>query len=118
MSAPTITASAPNSTKSSDDILSDLSRRSQAESRGHGDQLGKRVCLHFAHHLTSVRLDRYFADPKLAADLLVQQTRDDQRHHLAFAWSERSVEAPQRSHFRLLAHSGATSLDGAADAAQ
>ena len=69
-------------------ILSDLSRRSQAESRGHGDQLGKRVCLHFAHHLTSVRLDRDLADPKFAADLLVQQTRDDQRHHLAFAWSE------------------------------
>src|ERR1700681_2563617 len=67
---------------------STLSCRSQAESRGHGDQLGKRVGLHLAHHLTSVRLDRDLADTKFAADLLIQQTRDHQRHHLALAWSE------------------------------
>ena len=37
---------------------SSLRRYSNAESGSHGHELGKRVRLHLAHHLTSVRLDR------------------------------------------------------------
>ena len=65
-----------------------ICERPQAEARGHRHQVGKRVGLHLAHHLTSVRLDGDLADAELAADLLVQQTGDDQRHHLAFARRE------------------------------
>src|SRR5437773_10251096 len=58
-------------------LPSELSRRSHTESRRHGDQLGKRVCLHLAHHLASVGLYGDLADAKFSADLFVQQTRDD-----------------------------------------
>src|SRR5215471_10661361 len=43
---------------------------------GHFHQICERVGLHFLHHLTSVCLHCDLADAQLAADLLVQQTRD------------------------------------------
>ena len=43
-----------------------------------------------------MRLHRDFADPQFATDLLVQETRHDQRHDLTFALAEQSVAASQR----------------------
>jgi hypothetical protein len=63
-------------------------RRPQAEARGHCHQVRKRVGLHLAHDLTSVRLDGDLADAEFAADLFVQQAGNDQCHHLAFARSQ------------------------------
>src|SRR2546427_189183 len=50
-----------------------LRRNPQAEARGHCHQVRKRVGLHLAHDLTSVRLDGDLADAEFAADLFVQQ---------------------------------------------
>ena len=42
-----------------------------AEAGGHSHQIGKRIRLHFSHHLPAVRLYRDFADAQFCADLLV-----------------------------------------------
>src|SRR5215510_778458 len=70
----------------------------QPEPPGHYDQVRKRVGLHLAHDLTSMRLHGDLADPELAGDLFVQQPRDDQCHDLAFTRRQRRIAVPQRSH--------------------
>ena len=70
------------------------SARAQSETRGHCHQVRKRVGLHLAHHLTSVRLHGDLTDPEFTTDLFVQQPRDDQRHHLAFARRQRLIAVP------------------------
>ena len=50
---------------------------------------GQRTSRHLAHHLAPMRLDGDLADAEFTADLLVQQTRDHQAHHLLFARRER-----------------------------
>jgi hypothetical protein len=57
---------------------------SHSETRGHCHQVRKRVGLHLAHDLASVRLHRDLTDAEFAADLFVQQPRNDQCHDLAF----------------------------------
>ena len=57
---------------------------SQSETRGHCHQVRKRVGLHLAHDLASVRLNGDLTDAEFAADLFVQQPRNDQCHDLAF----------------------------------
>ena len=42
------------------------------------------------------------ADAELAADLLIQQTGDDQRHDLPFAMAEGCVTVPERPYLRLV----------------
>ena len=49
-----------------------LRRGAQSEALGHCHQVRKRVGLHLAHHLTSVRLHRDLADAEFAANLFVQ----------------------------------------------
>jgi len=51
------------------------------------DKVSEGVRLHFAHHPAAMRFDRDLADAEFAGDLLVQETRYDQRHHLALAVS-------------------------------
>src|SRR5688500_15333417 len=63
-------------------------RSALAEPGRHPDQLGQGARLHFPHHLTPMRLHRDLADAELAADLLVQPARDDQRHDLLLATAE------------------------------
>ena len=56
----------------------------QPEARGHRHQVRKRVGLHLAHDLASVRLHGDLADAEFATDLFVQQPGNDQCHDLAF----------------------------------
>jgi len=51
------------------------------------DEVSEGVRLHLAHHLTPLRFNGDRADAEFAGDLLVQETRYDQRHHLALAVS-------------------------------
>ena len=95
-----------------------LGTNRRREARVHPHKVRKRVCPHLAHHLTSVRLDGDLADAKFAADLLVQQTGDDQRHHFMFTRRERREAAPQLLRLRLLAECGEAALDGTSDGAQ
>ena len=78
-------------------------RGPQAETRGHGHQVRKRIGSHLAHHATAVRFHRDIANAKLATDLLVQQADDDQLHDLAFASTERRVAVAQFPQLRILA---------------
>src|SRR5436190_20221396 len=70
------------------DRVSERRSSSRSKFRGHCHQCGKRPRLHLAHDLTAVCLHGYLADAKFAADLLVQQTGDDQCHHLTFTRRE------------------------------
>ncbi len=58
------------------------------DSCGHFYETGKRLGPHFSHDLASMRLYCDLAYPELAADLLIQQTGDDQPHDLLFAVTE------------------------------
>ena len=59
-----------------------------AEPGGNLYQVGERLGLHLLHYLASVCLHGDLTDAELSPDLFVQQTRDDQRHHLPFATGE------------------------------
>ena len=50
----------------------------------------KRCCAHFAHNIAAMELDRYFAHPDFAGDLLVHHARGYELHDLLFsgAWRE------------------------------
>src|SRR5712671_2305117 len=74
----------------------------KAEPRGHCHQVGERVSLHLSHHLAAVCLHRDLADAELAADLLVHQAGDDQRHDLPFAAGEAGMTVPERPYLRLV----------------
>ena len=60
-------------------------RGTWVQPRGHRHKARKGAGVHLAHHLTAVRLHRDLADAEFAAHLLIQQTGDDQRHHLPLA---------------------------------
>src|SRR5688500_9443387 len=62
--------------------------RPHPEPRGHRHEIRKRVGLHLAHDLPSVCFHRDLTDAEFSADLLIQQTGDDERHHLSFARRE------------------------------
>src|SRR6185369_14416666 len=65
-----------------------LRHSDELESRRHGHEFRERVGLHLAHHVASVGLHRDLADTELAADLLVQEARDYERHDLPFTTAE------------------------------
>lgn len=56
-----------------------------AELSIHLHEVSERIGLHLLHYFTSMSLNRDLADAKLAPNLFVQQTGDDQRHYLSFA---------------------------------
>src|SRR5438477_784847 len=57
----------------------------QAESVSLLDELCNGACLHLSHDIAPVSLHGDLTDPKLARDLLVQQTRGHQGHDFALA---------------------------------
>ena len=68
----------------------------ETQACGHLHQISERPGLHLSHHLPPVGLHCDFADPEFAADLLVHEAGDDQRHDLLFAATERHIAAFQR----------------------
>src|SRR2546425_4009562 len=90
-------------------------RSCEAEARGHFHQVGQRASLYLSHHVASVRLHGDFADAKLATDLLVQPTGNDQRHHLSFAGGECRVSVPEHPHLRLATQRSTAALEGVPD---
>ena len=93
-------------------------RTCKTESCGHCHQIGERVGLHLAHHLTSVRLYRDLADVELATDLFIQQAGGYQGHDLPFARRERRVTVLERPCLRLATKCGLAVLDGVSDGTQ
>src|SRR5262244_433411 len=60
-------------------------------------------------------LDRVLANAELAPDLLIQQPRHEQLHHLPFARSEGRVTIPDHPHSRFLANSKAAAFESLSD---
>src|SRR4029077_1959474 len=83
----------------------------ELEPRGHRDEARKRIRLHLAHQLTTVGFHGDLADSELRSDLLVQQSRDDQGHHFAFAGGQRFIASPQDANLCLLTQHGSAVLD-------
>jgi len=82
------------------------------EPRGHSYQRGERIGSHLMHDLPAVRFYRDLTDAEFAADLFVQQTRNDQRHNLALAGSKRGVTVLKFLHFRIPGESETAALEG------
>src|SRR5262249_33741395 len=55
--------------------------RQQAEPDGHHHEVGERISAHFAHHLTSVRLDSRRTNAEIERHLFVQEPCGDEQHH-------------------------------------
>src|SRR5262249_6373249 len=63
-------------------------------------------------------LDRVLADAELTPDLLVQQPRHEQLHHLPFARREGRVTIPDHPHSRFLVKRKATAFESLSDGGQ
>src|SRR4051812_12157077 len=59
-----------------------------------------------------MRLDSDLADVEFAADLLVQQSGNDQHHDLTFTAAEASISSTERPQFRFLMQCRAAALEG------
>jgi hypothetical protein len=66
-------------------------RRPDTETLGHKNQIGQRLCLHFAHHHAAMLLCGFFCVPQFAGNLLVEQAGRDQREDFALARGECGV---------------------------
>src|SRR5207237_8574647 len=64
----------------------------------HSHKFRQRLRLHFLHHLTSMNFDGDLTGAELGGDLLVEQARDHQPHHLALARRQRLVALRKLGH--------------------
>ena len=56
---------------------------------GEPDQIGERTGAHLSHHLPAMQPHRHLADADIGCDLLIDATRDQQRHDLFLAGGQR-----------------------------
>src|SRR5262249_15766337 len=86
--------------------------------RGHPHQVGQRAGLHLPHDVAALDLHGDLARSQLGGDLLVQQARDDEGHHLAFARRQRQVALAQRPQRGRATAEGPMAIDRLPDAVQ
>jgi len=65
-----------------------------------------------------VRLDRDLRDPELAADLLVEQPADDQRHDFPLAETQGCIAVSERRFLRLASEGLLAAMERVHDSAQ
>src|SRR6185437_10856804 len=91
-------------------LIGDLAS-SWPEHRGHPHQIRQGIGFHLSHHFASMRFHRDLAYSELTANMFVEQTGRDARHHFALAMAERRVAIPKRAQFRRLSQREPASLD-------
>src|SRR5580698_2165590 len=90
----------------------------KAELSGHLDQVRDGIGLHLFHDPASVRLHSNFADPQIAANLLIRPAGDNQGHYLAFPSGQQLVPVPEGLHLHLAAECDAAAFEGLPDSSQ
>ena len=74
--------------------------RADTEFVGHPDEFRQRARPHLAHDLAAMNADGDLAGAEIGGGLFVREPRDDERQHLPFAGSKKSVVLLQLGCFR------------------